>query len=56
MSDASSSLRIIRGPEVDRLTGVHESARNRLESAGQFPRRVKITDKAVGWVEGEVIA
>ena len=27
MSDASSSLRIIRGPEVDRLTGVHESAR-----------------------------
>ena len=25
-------------------------------SAGQFPRRVKITDKAVGWVEGEVIA
>ena len=54
MSDAPSSLRIIRGPEVDRLTGVHESAT--LVFAGQFPRRVKITDKAVGWVEGEVIA
>ena len=55
MSDASSSLRIIRGPEVDRLTGVHESARNRPEFWGNS-LGVKITDKAVGWVEGEVIA
>ena len=56
MSDAPASLRILRGHEVDRLTGVHESARNRLEAAGQFPRRVKITDKAVGWIEGEILA
>ncbi len=56
MPDAPSSLRILRGPEVERLTGVGEGARNRMEAADQFPRRVKITDKAVGWIEGEVMA
>ena len=56
MPDTASSLRILRGHEVERLTGVGEGARNRLEAVDQFPRRVKITDKAVGWIEGEVLA
>lgn len=56
MNDAPTSLRILRAKEVDHLTGTHESQRYRLEAAGQFPQRVKITDKAVGWIEGEVMA
>jgi prophage regulatory protein len=56
MSDAVPSLRILRGHEVERLTGVGEGARNRMEAVDQFPRRVKITDKAVGWIEGEIHA
>jgi prophage regulatory protein len=56
MPDAAPSLRILRGHEVEHLTGVGEGARNRMEAAGQFPRRVKITDKAVGWIEGEILA
>jgi prophage regulatory protein len=55
MTDAPISLRILRAKEVDYLTGMHDSQRHRLEAAGQFPRRVKITDKAVGWIEGEVM-
>jgi prophage regulatory protein len=56
MSDATPSLRILRGHEVEHLTGIGESARNRMEAADQFPRRVKITAKAVGWIEGEILA
>lgn len=56
MPDDTPSLRILRAKEVDRLTGTHDSQRYRLEAAGLFPRRVKITDKAVGWVEGEIMA
>lgn len=56
MTDAPTSLRILRAKEVDHLTGTHESQRYRLEAVRQFPRRVKITDKAVGWIEGEVMA
>jgi prophage regulatory protein len=55
-ADTPPSLRILRAREVDYLTGTRETARYRLEAAGQFPRRVKITDKAVGWIEGEVMA
>jgi hypothetical protein len=28
----------------------------RLEAEGKFPMRVKITNKSVGWIEGEVLA
>jgi prophage regulatory protein len=56
MTDATKSLRILRSHEVDRLTGTHPSQRDRLEAAGQFPLRVKITSKSVGWIEGEIVA
>jgi prophage regulatory protein len=56
MTDPIPSLRLLRAKEVDRLTGTGETQRYRLEAAGLFPRRVKITDKAVAWVEGEVLA
>jgi prophage regulatory protein len=56
MTTDTTSLRIIRSKECDHLTGTHDSQRYRLEAAGQFPRRVKISDKAVGWIEGEVLA
>jgi prophage regulatory protein len=56
MTDAPPLLRILRSHEVDQLTGTHPSQRARLEADGRFPMRVKITDKAVGWIEGEVQA
>lgn len=56
MPTETPSLRIIRAPEVVQLTGIHLSALNRLMAAKQFPRPVKLTNKAVGWVHGEVVA
>ena len=56
MTTDTASLRIIREKECDRLTGTHSSQRYRLEAAGLFPARVKISEKAVGWIEGEVLA
>jgi prophage regulatory protein len=56
MTDTTPSLRILRAPAVVSLTGIHLSALNRLMAAKQFPRPVKLTGKAIGWVEGEVIA
>jgi predicted DNA-binding transcriptional regulator AlpA len=37
------------------MTGTHPSQRVRLEADGKFPLRVKITDKSVGWIEGEIL-
>jgi predicted DNA-binding transcriptional regulator AlpA len=56
VNDTTPSLRILRSHEVDRLTGTHPSQRVRLEAEGKFPMRVKITNKSVGWIEGEVLA
>ena len=56
MPDYPPSLRILRSREVDALTGTGETQRYRLEAANLFPKRVKITDKAVGWIEGEILA
>lgn len=40
---------ILRLPEVLRLTGLSRSSVYRLESLGQFPARVKLSESASGW-------
>lgn len=49
-------LRFIRRKEVSRLTGLSRSYLCELESAGRFPRSVKIARRAVAYIESEVIA
>jgi len=49
-------MRIIRGSEVTRLTGLSATTLWRRERDGTFPRRVKIGSNSVGWVEEEVQA
>lgn len=51
MTDAP---RIIRRPEVLRRTGLSKWALAKLEAKGQFPRRVALAARAVGWYEAEV--
>ena len=50
----TASLSLIRLPDVCRATGLCRSMIYQLEAAQRFPRRVKIGERAVGWVEGEV--
>ncbi len=48
--------RYLRTNECERLTGLSRSTLWRLERAGSFPRRRKLSANAVGWLENEVRA
>lgn len=36
------------------MTGLCRSLVYQLEAENQFPKRVRLTERAVGWIEGEV--
>ena len=46
--------RFIREPECERITGLSRTTRWRLERAGRFPKRRKLSENAVGWLESEL--
>src|SRR5271169_5987160 len=46
--------RIIREPECERITGLSRSTRWRLERAGDFPRRRRISAGCSGWLASEL--
>ncbi len=48
------AIRLLRLPEVCKATGLGRAMIYRLQAQGRFPRAVKITEHAVGWVEHEV--
>lgn len=45
---------ILRYPEVCRITGLSQSALDRLEQSGDFCPRVRLSPRAVGWLRHEV--
>jgi prophage regulatory protein len=55
-ASAARSEAIIREPECRRITGLSRSTRWRLERAGNFPRRRKISPGATGWLASEIAA
>jgi prophage regulatory protein len=46
--------RILRLPAVCAVTGLGRSFIYQLQAAGNFPQRVKLGVRAVGWLEDEV--
>ena len=48
------SLRILRAAEVEARTGLGDAQRAKLERAGDFPARVPLFERRVGWIEAEV--
>ncbi|MCY4195487.1 MAG: AlpA family phage regulatory protein [Rhodobacteraceae bacterium] len=50
--------RILRLPEVVRLTGLSGKQLERAENAGEFPcrRRLLKSGRAIGWLHSEVMA
>lgn len=48
--------RIIKKPVVREITALSDSTVRRLELAGLFPKRIKLSKSAVGWIEGDVLA
>ncbi|WP_439574926.1 helix-turn-helix transcriptional regulator [Phreatobacter sp.] len=47
---------MLRREEVTRRTGLARSTIYKLAGLGQFPRPVKITGRASGWLETEIDA
>lgn len=50
------AVRILRLPDVCRITGLGRSMIYQLEADRHFPGRVKLAARAVGWIEEEVQA
>ena len=48
--------RFLREPEVQHVTGLSRTTRWRLERAGRFPHKRKLSDNAVGWLASEIEA
>lgn len=49
-------VEVLRLPQVIRVTGLCRSTIYQLEAEQRFPRRVKISTRAVGWLQAEVQA
>ena len=52
--DTKRPLRILRRPEVEARTGYPTSTLYTKIQAGEFPRPIKISARAVGWDERKV--
>jgi len=50
----TSSLQILRLPQVCQVTDLRRSMIYQLEAEQRFPNRIKIGIRAVGWIESEV--
>lgn len=48
------SPRILRLPDVLARTGLARETLRRLELAGTFPARIRLSARTVGWLESEV--
>ncbi len=53
-SRAVTSGRLLRFPEVRRMTGLSRSTIWRLERVQAFPRHVRLSPNAVGWSEDDI--
>jgi prophage regulatory protein len=56
MKETNMQDRILRVPEVQSFTGVSRSALYSMLRRGEFPRPVKIGDRAIGWRQTDLEA
>ena len=47
---------LLRRPDVRARTGLSDTRIDELEKRKAFPRRVLISERAIGWVESEIDA
>ena len=48
------NLRIMRLDEVKKITGLSKASIYRFEKNGDFPKKVNIGKRSVGWFENEI--
>jgi len=49
-----SSMKVLRFSKLQERVGLSRTHVGRLEKAGEFPRRVALGPRSVGWIESEV--
>lgn len=54
MADAHSLPQLLRLPQVMSMTGLARSAIYAFEARGEFPTRVKLTQRSTAWRADEV--
>ena len=54
LAPSNALPRLLRLQQVGEITGLRRSMIYQLEADGNFPRRVKLATRAVGWVESEI--
>ena len=47
--------RILREREVKHITGLSRVTRWRMEQRGEFPRKIRLAQRCVGWSASEVM-
>ena len=47
-------LNVLRLPDVKKKTGLKHDAIYRLGRAGLFPKAIKLSERASGWIEDEL--
>lgn len=52
----SNHKRLIRLRDVMDITGLSRPYIYKLSSTGQFPKKVRLTERSIAWVEAEVFA
>ncbi len=55
-STTRAQAEVLRLPQVIRVTGLCRSTIYQMEAEQRFPRRIKISTRAVGWLHAEVQA
>ncbi len=53
-TDKPKSQKILRLAQVKEVTGLGRSCIYQLQAEKKFPQRIKIGERAVGWIESEV--
>lgn len=54
LTNQSKSLRILRLPQVEQKVGLKKTQIYELIAKHEFPRGIKLTKSATGWLEHEI--
>ena len=54
MVQHQTTFQFLREPQVAAMTGLSKSTRWRLEKAGKFPKKRRLSARSIGWLFSEI--
>jgi prophage regulatory protein len=52
--ERTTEMKMLREREVKQVTGLSRVTRWRMERRGEFPQKVQLTERCVGYLENEI--